>query len=51
MIKKNDDDGDDKPTFYAIPPLSIKNEINVLSEIEKISYNALKKYTTDYEVF
>jgi hypothetical protein len=51
LIKKSDDEGDDKPTFYAIPPLSIKNEIKVLSDIENMSFNALKRYQTDYEVY
>ena len=48
MIKK-DDNNDEKPTFYTIPPLTIKNEIKVLAEIEKICYNALKCYPSDYE--
>jgi hypothetical protein len=51
LIKKNDGEGDEKPTFYTIPPLTIINEVNVLAEIEKMSYNALQKYKTDYEVY
>jgi hypothetical protein len=48
LIRK-EEDNDEKPAFYTIPPLSIKNELKVLGEIEKMCFNLLNKYATDYE--
>jgi hypothetical protein len=52
LLKKNSggEDEDDKPSFHVIPPMSIKNEVKVLNEIEKLAEQALGNYTNGYEV-
>jgi hypothetical protein len=49
ILIRKEENSDEKPAFYTIPPLLIKNEIKVLGEIEKMCFNALNRYTTDYE--
>jgi histone-lysine N-methyltransferase SETD3 len=49
--KNKSDDEDSKPNFYTIPPISIKNEIKVLENIEKVANECLLKYPQTLEVF
>lgn len=47
--KSKAEDDDSKPNFYNIPPISIKNELKVLEQIEKLSLENLSKYPTSLE--
>ncbi len=38
-----------KPSFNTILPISIKNELKVLSEIQRIAIENLNNYPSDYE--
>ena len=50
MILKKDTDSDpSKPAYQTIPPVSLKNEIQVLSTLQRICQDSLSKYNTEYE--
>jgi histone-lysine N-methyltransferase SETD3 len=49
LKKDNDDDSSNKPSYQTIPPISIKNELQILQNIQNICQENLYKYKSEYE--
>jgi protein-histidine N-methyltransferase len=49
LKKDNDIDTSNKPAYQTIPPISIKNELQILLHLQNICQENLSKYNTEYE--